>query len=124
MPAERASATSPKGRTWETISLEPVVSFAHEEFDGVAFFMTGNSSLLRVLVTHEALREAGGKFFSDEEYLEQFEAFRSEFELVACDKFASGRTERDGSIRIDAADLMDILFCWVPVGGRPTTSLT
>ena len=97
MPTER------NGHLGKTESLEPALCFAREQFNGVVFFMTNHHSLLSILVTREALREIAGKSFRDEESLQHFEAFRSEFELTARDKFLTGRVEPDGSIRIEAA---------------------
>lgn len=111
MATQRITETGGEGRAWGTVSLEPAMYFAREQFNGVVFFMTDHHSLLSVLVTHEALREVAGKFFPDDEYLEQFEAFRSEFELAASAKFLSDQLEADGSMRIEAADVAGIRPC-------------
>ena len=92
----------------ETVSLEPMMCWAREQFNGVVFFMTHRSNLLSVLATHGALRQVAGKAFPDEQYIAWFEVFRTEFESVANDKFLSGRLEADGSLRIEASDVADV----------------
>jgi Protein of unknown function (DUF1488) len=108
MLSQRKTGRETETGTSETVSLEPVMCWAMEQFNGVVFFMTHHSNLLSVLATHGALREVAGKSFPDEQYLEWFEAFRTEFESTANDKFLSGRLEADGSIRIEASDVADI----------------
>jgi hypothetical protein len=112
---QRLTEAGGDSHTWETVSLEPSMYLAREQFNGVVFFMTDHHSLLSVLVTHEALREVAGKLFPDDEYLEQFETLRSEFELAANEKFISGEREADGSIRLKAADVAG-MHCFAETG--------
>jgi len=93
--------------------------FAREQFNGVVFFMTDQHSLLSILITHGALRELAGMSFPDDEYLERFEALRSEFELAANDKFLSGQLETDGSIRIEATDMAEMHRSAVAIEAYP-----
>ena len=108
MSTQRQLEAGREGRSWETVSLEPAIYFAREQFNGVVFFMTDHHSLLSILVTHGALRELAGTSFRDDEYLERFEDFRSKFELAANNKFLSGQLETDGSIRIEATDVAEV----------------
>lgn len=105
MSLESVGAPGRESREWETASLVPTLYYPREQFDGIVFFMTDHRSLLSVLVTRAAMRKAAGEAFSDEECLDRFEALRSAFELLACEKFVCGRAEADGSIRIKASDI-------------------
>jgi len=83
------------------VSLKRTPFSAKEQSDGIGFLMASSHSLVNVLVTRQALQQVGGNTF----YFGHFEEFRAHFEFSASEKFASGRVEADGSIRIEASDV-------------------
>lgn len=86
--------------------LEPTGQPCHENMDGVGFAMKDGPNLVGVLVTHEVLQDIESPPPSEGEYVSRCEAYRSQFEATASNKYDAGQAENGGKrVRIITSDL-------------------
>ena len=83
--------------------LVHVDSSTYENAKGVHFPMLHGNSTVRVVITRAAI-QGGGRPPADGRYLAHFEVAREFFEIVASEKFDSGRPT--AKITIDRVDLL------------------
>jgi hypothetical protein len=87
------------------MSLSSVGNPAWQTIRGVRFAMLYGSTLVAVLVTHNAVDDVEPATPGDGGHLARFNKNRNRFELVASAKHQRGQLEEDGQVIVDVADL-------------------
>ncbi len=91
--------------------LEHIDSEVIREDSGFSFSMrvAGTQQTVRVFVSDEALEGDLGVPEEEDELRAQFDADRTELELVASEKYSLGRIAADGVIAITLSDVMKFI---------------
>ena len=87
------------------MSLSSIGNPAWDTLRGVRFAMLYGSTLVAVLVTHDAVDDVESATPGDGGPLARFNKHRDRFELVASAKHQRGQFEEDGLVIVDVADL-------------------
>ena len=80
------------------------------ELDGVHFGMQDGRKTVRCMVSYEALDDHVGRTPNQRDRASIFQEIRSRIEAIASAKYAAGRVEPDGTIRVDRRDLNPAQF--------------
>jgi hypothetical protein len=87
------------------MTLSSVGNPAWDTIRGVRFAMLYGSTLVAVLVTHDAVDDVEPATAAESGQLARFNKHRDRFELAASAKHQRGQLEEDGLVIVDVADL-------------------